>query len=139
MGVDRRLRADAHSAVGLVSANPTTNSSLQTNVPSTDQHPCPSFRAHSFYRIIGATPELYEPGSIGRALGYNGLIIAIFGDALSPPLLSFAQRNATEEEQVTNFLIIKIALLCILLPVSIALPLYLRSTLARAPSTGGTT
>ena len=32
----------------------------------------------SFYRIVGANEELYEPSAVGRTLGYNGLIIKLF-------------------------------------------------------------
>jgi len=79
----------------------------------------------SFYRIIGATPELYDAGSVGRALGYNGLVIAIFGDALSPPLLSLAQSGTTDSEESQRFMLIKFGLLAVLMPVSIALPWHL--------------
>ena len=81
----------------------------------------------AFYRIVGATPELYDPGSVGRALGYNGLIIAILGDAMNPILMSLAQNNATSDQQLANFTYIKAVLLCLLLPVSLALPYYLKT------------
>ena len=44
----------------------------------------------SFYRIVGANVDLYEPSAVGRTLGYNGLFIAIIGDALSPPVSAWA-------------------------------------------------
>ena len=146
MGLGHPLWTDAHAPVGEVRATrlfsyqqplptartapyPPPSPSLALTLRACQPHPRASVSHHriSFYRIIGATPELYDPGSVGRALGYNGLIIAILGDAMNPALMSLAQTDATSTEQLTRFTNIKIVLLCLLLPVSIALPYYLRT------------
>jgi len=79
----------------------------------------------SFYRIVGANADLYEPSAVGRTLGYNGLFIAIIGDALSPPLMGFAQGVESDEAQSTRYLQLKIMLLCLIMPITIAVPVYL--------------
>jgi len=80
----------------------------------------------SFYRIVGANAELYDPAAVGRTLGYNGLVIAVIGDALSPVLMGIAQGGTGDADEETRYTIVKVFLLCVLLPISAALPIYLR-------------
>jgi len=89
----------------------------------------------SFYRIVGANVELYDPSSVGRTLGYNGLLIAIIGDALAPVLMSFAQASSGPADEENRYMIVKIVLLCILGPISASLPIYLRRISAKPPVT----
>ena len=46
---------------------------------------------------------------------------------MNPILMSLAQNNATSDQQLANFTYIKAVLLCLLLPVSLALPYYLKT------------
>ena len=68
---------------------------------------------------------MYDPAAVGRTLGYNGLIIALVGDGLTPLLMSYASTAADEAHETANFQRIKFGLLAVLLPITIALPVYL--------------
>jgi hypothetical protein len=92
----------------------------------------------SFYHIVGSNAALYQPASVGRTLGYNGIAIAIIGDAFAPLLMAFAQASPDpssllprpeehhEEDEATRYAFIKVFLLVIVLPISASLPIYLR-------------
>ena len=77
--------------------------------------------------------ELYEPASVGRTLGYNGFLIAIIGDALSPPLMLFAQEPTIEVDEGPRFFQIKVFLLCLVLPSSLALVVCVKRLTSKDP------
>jgi hypothetical protein len=89
----------------------------------------------SFYHLIGTNDALYDPSAVGRTLGYNGLVIALFGSGVSPVLLALAQAPSDPTVQRLHFQAVRIALLCVQLPATVALPIYLRRV-QQDPSAG---
>jgi hypothetical protein len=88
----------------------------------------------AYYRLVGSCPDLYEPEVVGRVLGYDGIIIALFGDGLGPVMLLYAMPDENHlkgahlprEERLSRYLTLKVILFCFFLPVAIGLPWYLR-------------
>ena len=79
----------------------------------------------SFYRIVGANVDLYEPAAVGRTLGYNGLVIALVGDGLSPLLMAYAGQATGPANEIERFQHVKYGLLAVLLPITLSVPAYL--------------
>ena len=80
----------------------------------------------SYYRIQGTNTELYDPDLVGRTIGYNGIFVALIGDAVAPLLMAYAQSDDVDrDEQSARFTQIRIGLLVAIVITTFALPAYL--------------
>lgn len=92
------------------------------------------FNWATFYHYISSNPMLYKPHLVGRCLGYNGMMIAIIGDALSPLLMSYTANGTNPPSKAARYQILKIFLLFSQLPINILLPWWVRRQRLREPS-----
>jgi len=76
----------------------------------------------SYYRILGTNPELYDPTSVGRTIGYNGVVVALIGDGLAPVLM---HQCVTGSDQAARYTRVRVMLLIAIIITTFSLPAFL--------------